>query len=246
MTDLDLIVPALVGLVALLYASTGHGGASGYLLVLSMIGFGSRAEMTTAALILNVFVAGTAWRMFHRAGHGSWRLALSFALTSVPMALLGGALHVPPQLYSGFLAIALYAAAVRIGVTLTGSQGSYQAPRPAVALPLGAAVGLLSGLAGVGGGIFLSPLMILRRWADPKTAAGVCAAFITVNSLAGLIGKLLTHQLAVDGRIVPLAVAACAGGLVGSSLGAFALSWAWVCRMTALVLALAPLKWVLR
>lgn len=246
MADLGPSVPLLVGLVALLYSSTGHGGASGYLLILSLIGFGSRGEMMTVALILNVFVAGMAWRMFHRAGHGSWRLVLSFTLASVPMAFLGSAFHVPPQVYSGFLTLALCAAAIRIGVTLADSEGPYQAPRPAVALPLGAAIGLLSGLVGVGGGIFLSPLMILRRWADPKTTAGVCAAFITVNSLAGLAGKLLTHQFAVDGRMVPLAAAACAGGFVGSSLGAFALSRAWICRMTALVLALAPLKWAVR
>jgi uncharacterized membrane protein YfcA len=246
MAEFDLLLSMLVGLVALLYSSTGHGGASGYLIVMSLTGFGSRAEMTTAALMLNVFVAGTAWRMFHQAGFGSWRLTRSFVLGSVPMALIGGAFHVPPQVYSGFLSIALCAAAVRIGVTLTGSEGPYRAPRLAVALPLGAAIGLLSGLVGVGGGIFLSPLMILRRWANPKTTAGICAAFITVNSLAGLAGKYFTHQLAVDGRLVPLMVAAWTGGLIGSSLGAYVLPKAWVCRATALVLALAPLKWIIR
>lgn len=246
MADLDLIVLLLVGLVAVLYASTGHGGASGYLIVMSLAGVGSRAEVTTVALVLNVVVAGTAWRMFHQAGFGSWRLALSFLLASVPTACLGGAFHVPPQMYGGFLSLALCAAAVRIGVTLSGSEGPYRAPRVAVALPLGAAIGLLSGLVGVGGGVFLSPLMMLRRWADPKTTAGVCAAFITVNSLAGLMGKCLTHQFAVDGRLAPLVAAAWAGGLIGSSLGAYALPTAWVGRATALVLALAPLKWVLR
>jgi uncharacterized membrane protein YfcA len=234
-------VAALFLIVALLYSSVGHGGASGYLAVMALTLSLSPAEMSTTALVLNVLVAGMASLSYWRAGYLSGRLTWPFSVTSVPAALLGGLAPVGPSVYSGFLAAVLLFAAIRLALVSGTSERRLSLPRLPVSLGAGAAIGLLSGIVGVGGGIFLSPLAVLARWADAKTVAATSAVFIVINSLAGLAGRALAGRFEV-GPMAPLVAAAFVGGLVGSYLGARYLSGTLVRRLLAVVLLLAGAK----
>lgn len=239
MSSITLLV--LIFLVALLYASVGHGGASGYLAAMSLVGGWLPTQMSTSALLLNLFVAGTAWLMFWRAGHGSLSLLWPFVVLSVPAAFIGGWLPISAQTYRWLLAVCLLVAAVRLCLPSMRDGRRYQEPPPVVALPVGGVIGLISGIVGVGGGIFLSPLMVLLRWADVKRTAATSAAFIVVNSLAGLAGRLMTGRLVI-GSLAPLVITAFAGGMVGSRLGANHFSGLWLRRLLAVVLVIAAGK----
>ena len=239
MPSLTLVV--LIFLVAMIYASVGHGGASGYLAVMSLVGGWLPAAMSTSALVLNLLVAGTAGLMFWRAGYGSWSLLWPFAISSVPAALIGGWLSIPAQTYRWLLAACLLVAAVRLCLPSVQDGRRPGGPPLADALPVGAGIGLISGIVGVGGGIFLSPLMVLLRWADVKRTAAISAAFIVVNSLAGLAGRAIAGRLRMD-AVAPLVVAAFAGGIIGSRLGANHFSGWWLRRLLALALVVAAGK----
>ncbi len=228
----------LVALAAAVYSSVGHGGASAYLAILSLFGV-PPAEMSTSALLLNVLVAGVATVTYARAGHLSPRLVWPFAITSIPSAYLGGWLRVSPRAYTLLLGAALLAAAVRLWWT-----PSERAPRPValpVALASGAGIGILSGIVGIGGGIFLSPLMILAGWAGAKQTAAASAVFIVVNSIAALAGRVARGTFVV-GDMGPLVVAALLGGLVGSRIGAHRLLPEQVRRVLALTLLFVAIK----
>lgn len=236
------VLLALVFLVAAAYSSVGHGGASGYLAVLSFFGL-APAAMAPSALLLNLLVAGLSFVSYLRAGHFVWRLLWPFLLTSIPCAFLGGLLGVPPRVYLLLLGVTLVFAAFRLCVVdLRQQDGAIlNPPGMGVTLPVGAGIGFVSGAIGVGGGIFLSPLLILRRWADAKRTAAASAAFIWVNSAAGLYGHLARTQ--VDwSAMVWLVGAAFAGGLVGSRLGAQRFPGLWLRRILAVVLVLAAIK----
>ncbi len=237
----SLVLLALIFLVALVYASVGHGGASGYLAVMALVGGYSSAVMGTSALLLNLLVAGTAWLMFWRAGHGSWSLLWPFAVCSVPAALFGGWLSISAQMYRWLLAVCLLVAAIRLSLPVVAQDERIAAPPLVMAMPVGAAIGVVSGIVGVGGGIFLSPLMVLWRWATVKRTAAISAAFIVVNSLAGLAGRLAAGRLVI-GPMMPLVVAAFAGGLIGARLGANHFSGLWLRRVLAAVLVVASVK----
>ncbi len=243
MPSLTLVV--LIFLVAMLYASVGHGGASGYLAAMSLVGGYSSAAMSTSALLLNLVVAGTAWITFWRAGHGSWPLLWPFVVSSVPAALIGGWLPISAQTYRWLLAACLLVAAARLSLPPLRNNERSEGPLVAVALPVGGVIGLISGIVGVGGGIFLSPLMVLLRWADMKRTAAVSAAFIVVNSLAGLAGRMVAGRLMID-SLALLVIAAFAGGVVGSRLGANHFSGVWLRRLLAVVLVIAAGKLVVR
>jgi uncharacterized membrane protein YfcA len=206
----------LVAFAAALYASVGHGGASAYLAILSLYGVPAD-QMATSALVLNVLVAGVALFTYARAGHLSARLAVPFLIASPPAAYVGGLLRVSPRLYGVLLAVALVFAAARLW--WTPEERAWRPVAWSLALPVGAAIGLLSGIVGVGGGIFLSPLMILAGWAGAKPTSAAAAIFIVVNSLAGLAGRAARGAL-ILGPVWPLVAVAFAGGLVGSRLGA--------------------------
>jgi len=239
------LVCVLVFLVAGLYSSVGHGGASGYLAVLSLFGV-APAEMSSTALILNLLVAGVGAYTYWKAKHLSLKLAWPFLVLSVPAAYIGGLLKVSDKAYFFLLAAALVGAAYRLATARTSSANSGE-PRHvpmSAALPLGGGIGLLSGVVGVGGGIFLSPLMIFFNWADPKKTAAVSALFIWVNSLAGLGGRL-TRDAIVLGNFGPLLVAAFLGGLMGSYYGANKFSGLMLRRILAVVLIVAALKLII-
>ncbi len=231
----------LIAAVAAIYASVGHGGASGYLAVLTLFGF-TAAAMRPTALTLNLFVAGLAWLAFARAGHFSWKHLWPFAVASVPASFLGATLAVPPMVYSGLLAATLTVAALRLAWPPKGGEVT-RPPALWLSLPLGAALGILSGITGVGGGIYLSPLLLLLRWASPKTTAAMSAAFIFVNSASGLLGHWLgggKYPLS----LLPLVGAAVVGGAIGSHIGARLFSGLLLRRVLAGVLVIAAYKLV--
>jgi hypothetical protein len=241
------LVALLLGLVffvALAYSSVGHGGASGYLAVLSFFGLGP-AAMAPSALCLNLLVSGTSFVSYRRAGHFCARLLWPFLLTSIPFAFLGGLAPVSPRAYLMALAAALLFAAYRLVAVVPPPQEEsfLRAPSLWVALPAGAAIGFVSGVIGVGGGIFLSPLLILLKWADARRTAAVSAAFIWLNSLAGLYGQLLKNPVDWTG-LAPLVAAAFAGGLLGSYLGAHRFRGVWLRRVLGVVLLVATVKLV--
>ena len=232
----------LVFFVALTYSSVGHGGASGYLAVLSFFGL-APAAMAPGALCLNLLVAGTSFLSYRRAGHFNPRLLWPFLLTSIPFAFLGGLAPVSARAYLIILAGALIFAAYRLLVVVPppAEESFLRAPSLWVTLPAGAAIGFVSCVIGVGGGIFLSPLIILLKWADAKRTAAVSAAFIWLNSLAGLYGQLLKSPVDWTG-LVPLVAVAFAGGLVGSYLGAHRFRGLWLRRVLGVVLLVATIK----
>ena len=244
MSTLSWIVFALVFLVAILYASVGYGGASGYLAAMSLFAF-PRAQMSTTALLLNFVVAGMAWAAFWKVGHGSRRLIQPFLITSIPFALLGGWMKVSSHAYHWLLAIALGTAAIRLCLPAVASSSTAVrgAPPAPVAWGVGSVIGLVSGIVGVGGGIFLSPIMILCRWADAKQTAAASACFIVINSASGLLGRLASGSFET-GPLLPLIGAAAAGGWIGSVLGANRLPNPALCRVLAGVLSVAVVKWL--
>ena len=230
----------LIFLVAMVYASVGHGGASGYLAAMSLLAY-APMQMASSALLLNLLVAGTACLMFWRAGHGSFQLLWPFIVGSVPGALIGGWLSVSARTYGWLLAAALLVAAVRLCLPAIQHAEPLMRPKPSIAVLVGVGIGLLSGMVGVGGGIFLSPLMMLLRWADAKQTAAASAGFIVVNSAAGLTGRFMAGRLVI-GSLVPLVVVAFAGGVVGSRLGANHFSGVRLRRLLAVVLVIAAGK----
>ncbi|MFM7207360.1 MAG: sulfite exporter TauE/SafE family protein [Planctomycetaceae bacterium] len=252
MTDWPLA--AAVFAVAAIYASVGHAGATGYIAVMTLWGLAPEVIRPTA-LLLNVIVATIASVQFARAGHFDRGLLVPLAVTSVPAAAAGGWLALPKAAFETLLGVVLGVAAVRIVVEAlaAGRSRSGTTPESPPQLPAdpawrtvvlaatGSVVGLLSGLTGVGGGVFLTPVLLALRAAPVKTIAAVSAAFILVNSLAGLAGWLAA------GRPVPLpglalVVAAAAGGVVGGHLGAFRLPVTAIRLMMAAVLAIASAK----
>lgn len=221
--SLGLLLTLVFG-VALLYSSVGFGGATGYLAVMSLLAL-PPAAMSGTALALNVLVASTALVTFYRAGHFSRRLTLPFVLTSVPAAFLGGLINVATSVYTGLLALTLLFVGLRLLWRGNGSNSrppspSLQPPRPALALPVGGALGLLSGIVGIGGGVFLSPLVLLMEWGTASQAAATSAAFIVLNSIAGLAGRFARGGLMIEGQGWLLLLAAFVGGLIGSRVGA--------------------------
>ena len=238
------LLAAAIFAVALLYASVGHGGASGYLAVMALFGL-APAALKPTALLLNILVAGIAVTTFARAGHFRWRLFWPFAVTSVPASFLGGAMNLAPDLYRPLLGAILLFSALRL--LLRREEGGDEFTRPvptAMALLAGAALGLLSGLTGVGGGIFLSPLLLFFGWASIRETAAVSALFIVANSAAGLLGHLSSLQ-AVPAFAPLLAAAAVIGGVAGAGLGSRRLPPVAIVRLLAAVLTIAGFKLIL-
>ncbi|MCU0769194.1 MAG: sulfite exporter TauE/SafE family protein [Burkholderiaceae bacterium] len=242
----DLLLGLLFFAAAILYSSVGHGGASGYLAAMGLAGFPA-AMMRPTALVMNVVVSSIALFKFTRAGGFAWRLFLPFAVTAVPMAFLGGRTQLPITWFGALVgAVLLFSAARLFFETLPGKPPTRRAPGPppvALALPIGAAIGLLSGLTGVGGGIFLSPLLVMTGWATVRESAAPTAAFILVNSIAGLLG-LFSRQPVLPEALPYWVVAVVAGGLIGASFGARRAGHTVLRRLLAAVLVVAGAKMI--
>jgi len=229
--------------VALLYASVGHGGATGYiaLLTLLMPGLPVR-EVSTTALILNMVVSGIALLQFARAGHFPSRLAIPLLLASVPAAYIGGMLRVPLWLFHTTLVFGLMMAAIRLVMLPGGSApAALRPPSWGTALGVGGGIGLISGIVGIGGGVFLSPLMVLRRWASPRDTAGIAASFVLFNSLSGLLARGVAGTFATGSLLLPMSIAVL-GGIAGAYLGARHWRPAVLNKVLAMVLAIACTK----
>lgn len=206
--------------VAFFYSSVGHGGATGYLAALAVLGI-APASAKVAVLVANVLVASVALWRFWQAGHFDWKILLWFAAASVPCAVLGSKIKISPQTYEIILGGVLTVAGL---ILLFRSR--WQTDDVAlqkflwpVALVIGAVLGFLAGLTGIGGGVFLSPLLYLFRWVKPKTTGGIAAGFIVLNSIAGLVGTgwgKITHA----GPLLWLMLPAVVGALLGTHLGA--------------------------
>jgi hypothetical protein len=229
-------------LIAALYAAVGHGGASGYLAVMALAGV-APAVMKPTALALNLIVSLLGTVMFFRAGHFAWRLFWPFAAVSIPFAFLGGRLDVSPGVFRGLVALALGFAAVRLLWAVRAPAANRRPPMAAV-LAAGATIGLVSGLIGVGGGIFLTPLLLVCGWADVKTAAAVSAPFIFVNSAAGLAGHAASLS-ALPASWPWLAAAVVTGGLIGARWGSGVAAVVHLRPALALVLLIAAIKLVI-
>jgi len=237
----DHILPICPGIlvIAFLYSSVGHAGASGYIAVMTLFGL-APVVIKPAALLLNILVASlTVWQ-FWRAGHFSWKLFWPFGVLSVPFAFLGGYINLPTHFFKILVGAVLLYSAARFFVQ-SGPDAEPREPSKPIALATGAGLGLLSGLTGTGGGIFLTPLLIFMRWARTKTASAVSAMFILVNSISGLLGNISsTRELPLFA--LPMVVAAVAGGAAGSYLGSRQFSPNFIKKMLAVVLTIAGLK----
>lgn len=237
-------VAALMAVAAALYSSVGHGGASAYLAIMALFAVAPET-MRPTALTLNLVVATFAAIRFAVNGQTNWRLLAAFSVAAVPAAFLGGGIDLAPAIYRPLVGVVLLLAAVRLFW-----QPERLAARPvrqpslALTLPAGASLGLLAGLTGTGGGIFLSPLIILFGWENARRTAGVAAAFIVLNSAAGLLGNLASVQR-LPAELPILAGAVFIGALLGSWLGVSRLPRHRLLQGLAIVLVIAGLKLLL-
>jgi uncharacterized protein len=225
----------LIFTAALLYSSVGQAGASGYLAVMALFGLPPEV-MKPSALTLNILVASIGTYKYAQAGCFSWAQFKPFALPSIPFAFLGGLILLPASIYGPVVGVILFYAAFHLAFLKDNSSDGGIRPIPTgLALLAGASIGLVSGLTGVGGGIFLSPLLLFMNWAEPKKAAGLSAAFILVNSIAALLGHLSSVAF-LPPEILYWAAAAAAGGFIGASFGSRHLGSSSLRIMLALIL----------
>jgi hypothetical protein len=241
-----LLLAAGMLLAAFVYASVGHGGASAYLAAMALAGV-APAEMRPIALTLNILVSSLATWKFWRAGHFRWRLFWPFAAVSIPFAYLGGAITLPGQAYRIVVGLVLVYAGWQLWRSFRAGAEMREVRAPAVplAMAIGAAMGLLSGLTGVGGGIFLSPLLLMLGWAGTKQTSAVAAPFILVNSIAGLAAGFVAGTASLPASTWILAAAVLAGGWLGAEYGSRRFTNPVVRRVLAVVLGVAGAKMVL-
>jgi uncharacterized protein len=240
----QILIIFAIFVVAVLYSSVGHGGASGYLAVMAF--FATVPEITKpTALILNLFVAMIAFVQFYRSGNFDRKIFLPFAIGSVPMAFVGGMISLPTEIYKIILGSALILAAVRLAINLK-SDSEIKTPNVWVCLLIGAILGFVSGLIGIGGGIFLTPILLLMNWSETKNSAGISALFIWVNSFSGLLGNWLLGKdlniLSLPTNVWFWITIAIIGGIIGSTLGSYHFNSQNLRRVLALGLIIAGIK----
>jgi uncharacterized membrane protein YfcA len=238
------LIAALMAVAAALYSSVGHGGASAYLAIMALFAVAPET-MRPTALALNLVVAGIGATRYWLRGQTNFRLLLAFAATAMPAAYLGGSIQLPPEYYRPLVGALLLAAALRLfwqPKRLAWRETA--APSLFVALPIGAALGLLAGLTGTGGGIFLSPLIILFAWEEPRHTSGVAAGFIFLNSAAGLLGNVSSVR-ALPPEMPWWMLGVALGAALGTWLGVEKLPRERLLQALGLVLLLAGAKLVL-
>jgi len=239
-----IILSILFFFAALLYSSVGHGGASGYLAVMGLVGI-EPSLMKPTALCLNILVSSIAFFRFYKAGAFSWALFIPLALTAIPFSYLAGTVSLPSHIYKPVVGAVLLFAAYQSfkSANVLTEQQILKPVSNALLLVIGAGLGLLSGLTGVGGGIFLSPLLLFTRWSTPKIVAGVAAAFIFVNSVSGLLGVLSTGAKIPSELPIWLTVVLF-GGFLGATYGSKKLADPILNRLLAIVLLIAGAKMI--
>jgi uncharacterized membrane protein YfcA len=244
----EIVVAALAAgmlVAAFGYAAVGHGGASAYLAAMALAGVAPQ-EMRPVALLLNILVSSLATWKFWRAGHFRWRLFWPFAAVSIPLAYVGGAIILPGHAYKVLVGLVLLYAAWQLWHSVRAGDEMRELREPPLgwAMLIGAAMGLLAGLTGVGGGIFLSPLLLMLGWAGTKQTSAVAAPFILVNSIAGLAAIMLAKSAALPSYVWILAPAVIVGGWLGAEYGSRRFANPVVRRVLAVVLALAGGKMI--
>jgi uncharacterized membrane protein YfcA len=229
--------------VALLYAAVGHGGASGYLALIAVYGI-SATVMKPTALMLNLFVSLTSFIQFNRGGHFKKEIFIPLVVASIPMSFLGGLLTIDDHIYKKILGAVLLIPVVRFFFFPNVEADELKPPRTGTSLVIGGSIGLLSGMMGIGGGIILSPILLLLKWTGQKQTAAISALFIFVNSIAGLAGQFV-NGIEFSGSMVLYVAIAFAGGLCGAYLGALKFSQSVLKFVLAVVLLMASIKLLL-
>ena len=239
--DVAHLIPLLgaILVIAFLYSCVGHAGASGYIAVMALWGLAPDVIRPTA-LILNILVALIGSYQFWAGGHFRWRLFWPFAVLSVPLAYIGGSIHLPARTLKILIGIVLLFSSLRL-IVRKSDPPDVSPPEYPVAIATGGVLGMLSGLTGTGGGIFLTPLLLFMKWARIKEAAAVSALFILVNSISGLTGFITTNK-SVPSLALPLSFAAIVGGTLGSYLGSRRFPVRTISIILAAVLLIAGLK----
>jgi len=234
---------AILPIVAFLYAGVGHGGASGYLALMSLFSF-APDTMKPTALLLNLFVAGIAFYHYYKSGYFNKKLFLYFAVSSIPMAFLGGTMDIDASLYKKILAVLLVFAILKMLNVFGKENGNIKQVKLWQGLLVGGIIGFFSGLIGIGGGIILSPIILLLHWGKMKQAAAVSALFIWVNSAAGLAGQFSSGIVLGNESFIMVGVALI-GGTLGGYYGSRKMSNKGLRYLLAFVLVLASVKLVL-
>ena len=227
-------------LIAFLYASVGHGGASGYLALMALFSF-TPALMRPTALLLNLFVSGIAFYHYYKSGYFNKKLFISFAFSSIPLSFVGSMISIDSVLYKKILGVVLLIAILKMLSDFGNNKAKLRQVKMWQGLVIGGFIGFLSGLIGIGGGIILTPIILLFHWGDMKSAAAVSALFIFVNSGAGLLGQLsIGAELNVETFV--LVGIALIGGFVGSYVGSYKINNIMLRYILAFVLTLASIK----
>ena len=238
--DSIIVFYLLLFVVAFLYASVGHGGASGYLALMAIFSIAPEV-MKPTALLLNLFVSLTSFIQFCRGKHFNWKIFLPFAVASVPMAFVGGMITVDAFIYKKILGLLLIIPIIRFLFFANISVTELKKSNIYLSLLIGAAIGFLSGLIGIGGGIILSPVLLLLKWTDMKKTAAISALFIFVNSLSGLAGQL-TKGIHFSQDMYAYVAIAFAGGFCGAFYGSLRFNQSVLKYMLAIVLMVASYK----
>lgn len=238
--DITIIFYLLLFLVAFLYASVGHGGASGYLALMAIFGIAPDV-MKPTALLLNLFVSLTSFIQFYRGGHFRWKIFWPLAIASIPMAFFGGRISVDADIYKRILGLLLLIPIVRFLFLPNIKVTELKEANIALSFLIGAIIGFLSGLIGIGGGIILSPVLLLVKWTDMKQTAAISAIFIFVNSLSGLAGQL-TKGIQFSPDMYAYVAIAFVGGICGAYFGSLKFKQTILKYMLATVLAVAAYK----
>ncbi|MBP6335101.1 MAG: sulfite exporter TauE/SafE family protein [Bacteroidia bacterium] len=234
-----ILIPSLF-IIAFFYSSVGHGGASGYLALMALAGF-QQDVMKPTALVLNILVSLIAFIQFYRAGYFKWKLFLPFAIASIPAAFIGGMISVDPMIYKKILGCLLIFPILRLFGLFGKEPDQLKKANQVGSLFIGAAIGLISGMIGIGGGILLSPLILVLHWGRMKETAAASSLFIFVNSISGFAGQLATG-VRLDERMMLLIVVAVLGGLAGSYYGVNKFNSLFLRRILAIVLFVASIK----
>jgi uncharacterized membrane protein YfcA len=238
--ELNYLFLLLLFIVAFLYASVGHGGASGYLALIALFSF-SPSLMKPSALVLNIFVSFIAFFQYYRDGYFRWKLFYPFVITSIPAAFLGAYINVDAATYKKVLGFILIFPILRLLGLFDKENAELRDSNLVVSLAVGAVIGFLSGMLGIGGGIILSPVILLLHWGNMKQTATVSALFIFVNSITGIVSHFI-KGVSLDPVIYPWLVVAIAGGLLGSYFGSRKWSNQWFKRVLSAVLMIAAAK----